>query len=174
MSISQLLQPNSYNVYAKTINAEVINADSGIIDNEAGNLEKGVIRLLIEPEGSVRPSYLTNKTFYSVYGNVCFFQALILIDNEGTTGGNVYWDIPEDLPPVSPPVTDPEQRVNVIVNKSTFDSTFTMIWGEVTIFGQIFLYGFDFSGNKRPLTEVDIDSGTRITIYGHYFVNNNV
>ncbi len=154
MSISQLFQPNSYNIYG--------NFQASQSGTEEDELE------VVYSTTTVDPSYAFNKVSYSVFGNCVSFQATIKLLNKGVGNGEVSVLLPDIMPQAYVDIDNPQ--ICQLLFQPVSPNDYKEWWGEFNIDNKINLWrrsSSDGSIDILDITEVKNDSIIRLT--GVYF-----
>jgi hypothetical protein len=162
MSISQLFQPNAYNIYGNNIYG---NFQASISGTEEDALEVLYSNTVFSP-----PTYTYNKVSYSVFGNCVSFQATIEILLKGNADdGDVSVKLPDTMPQAYVDVANPQicQLVLEPLNPGNYKDW----WGEFNLDREIDLWRRSAvaGGPIDILAYSELKDGSTIKLTGVYF-----
>jgi hypothetical protein len=146
MSISQLLQPNSYDLYGNFKASK-----SGTLDDEL---------TVVYATTTVPPTYTINKISYSVFDNIVMFQASIILLSRGAGSGEVAIVLPDSIPQA---IVDGSLQICQLIVEVESPEDYSSFWGELNADRTINLWKFQQGFNP------DILDFTEIKVTGLYF-----
>jgi len=157
MSISQLLQPNSYSLYGKFIPKE-----NDILNNE-GYL------FFFTPPTTQDPVYNIRRSYYTVIGSCVLFQIQIQITTVGDGNGFMFWQLPQEFPQSDiQPLT---QIIELNIFGLSDKDKYLDIFGEMVADKVIRLSGrLNSTGIVENMIRNDLLDNAVINIRGHYFI----
>lgn len=152
MSISQLLQPNSYDLYGNFKASK-----SGTLDDEL---------TVVYATTTVPPTYTINKISYSVFDNIVMFQVSITLSSRGAGSGEVAIVMPDIIPQA---IVDGSLQICQLIVEVETPEDYSSFWGELNADRTINLWKFQQGFNPDILDFTEIKDASTFRISGLYF-----